>query len=261
MSAERPKLAPSVGEAYSQARDQGLAAVIQFLGILCIAVIVFLFTRRPIPEVLATTRSTGDRTADAARDVLLAMERKAAKPTASAQSEPLEPPHAAPVAVQEKSRAPEMPSTAFEEEFLRQMRVRAQHDESELSEDVSRLRRYEHVEFMFFVCLAILTVVFISVGAVLIMAGHGKLTVAIMSGVAGLFTGAGTAIVKGLSIYTTRRREEMSRSREDTNRTSQAIQAAFAIRDPQQRDAEILRLAEWLRGRAFQAAAPPKPAA
>jgi hypothetical protein len=266
-----PQVVPSVSQVFSQAWNQGLAATAQFIVFLCVAFFVYLATRRPIPEVLAAAQSTGDPTADAARDVMLSMQRNTARATRwtgsrehtpKPPSGPSDPPPSVPPAVDAIGSAAEaaeaLPSTAFEEEFLHQMRARAQNDEVRLSEDIVRLRRYELVEFIFFVCLAILTVVFISAGAVAIMTEKGHLTVALMSGIAGLFTGAGTAIVKGLAIYTNRQRQEMARNREDTNRTSQAIQAAFAIRDPKRRDAEILRLAEWLRERAFPASSVPR---
>jgi hypothetical protein len=193
---------------------------------------VFFGFRNVIAEVRSTPTKT---TADVAREILLSSEspkadRHERTPQKSAPEGESAPPQA--------------------EVFLKQMRDQTERRDNELDREAASLRLMSHSLLKVELSLAMVTFGVAVCGVWLAIGGRAALGV--VSGGIGLLTGGGTVILNRMVKELRHRRDVNGKIREDNIRTLQAIQGALLVTDRKERDAEIRKLAAWLRDRAMR---------
>jgi hypothetical protein len=130
------------------------------------------------------------------------------------------------------------------------MRDQTQRRDNELDREADSLSLMGRSLLKVELFLAVVTFC-IAVGGVWLAVG-GRATLGVVAGGIGLLTGGGTAILNRMVKDLSRRRDINSKIREDNIRTLQAIQGALLVNDQRERDAEIRKLAAWLRDRAMR---------
>jgi hypothetical protein len=189
-------------------------------------------------------------------EVALSLLDKEAAPTpVDEPAAPAAPPVAAP-AQAPPAGTPAPTRTEVADVFLHDMRDAMQSQSEELERELDDLRAERRTVFRMLVLAASIALLFLLIGAGLVVAG--VIAVGVLSALVALVPGAGTLVLRRMENRIDREKDEADALRERKVQLLQAIQVTLMIEDPDERDRAVAELAGELRKRALEARPAPR---